>query len=60
MKTIKLQSIVDKIEIQLKHEKVENKAHQYQINKLQGDLLTTNNEANKGEATQKILVEKKT
>ena len=32
--------------------------HQQQIKKLQGDLLDIDNEANKGEVTQKILEEK--
>ena len=34
MKITKLQSLVDKIEVQLKHEKVENKANLIQIKKL--------------------------
>ena len=36
---------------------MENKAHQQQIKKLQGDLLAVDIEANKGESTQKILAE---
>ena len=36
MKVNKLQSLVDKMEVQLKHEKVENKANMFQIKKLQG------------------------
>ena len=39
---------------------MENKAYQQQIKNLQGDLLTIDNETNKGEVTQKILAEKET
>ena len=58
LKVSKLQSTQVKIENQLRQEKVENKVHQQQIKKLQGDLLAIDNEANKGEVTQKILTEK--
>ena len=37
---------------------MENKVHQKQIKKLQGDLLTVDCETNKGEATHKLLNEK--
>ena len=39
-------------------ERVENKAHRHQIKKLQGDLLTVDNEVDKGESTHKMLNEK--
>ena len=54
----RLQSTKSKIENQLRQEKVENKAYQHQIKNLQGDLLTADSEANKGEETQKFLNEK--
>ena len=48
-----------KIENQLRQaERVENKAHEQQIKKIQGDLLATNSETNKGEATHKMVAEK--
>ena len=55
LKVSRLQSTKTKIENQLRQERVENKAHQQQIKKLQGDLLTADSETNKGEATQKLL-----
>ena len=58
LKVSKSQSRQEKIEKHLRQEKVENKFHQQQIKKLQGDLLAIDNEANKGEVTQKILAEK--
>ena len=58
LKVSKLQSTRAKIENQLRKEKVENKVHQLQIKKFQGDFLAIENEANKGEVTQKILAEK--
>ena len=39
VKITKLQSLVDKMEVQLKHEKVENKENLIQIKKLQGDVV---------------------
>ena len=38
---------------------VENKAHQQQIKKIRGDLLNAHSETNKGESTQKLLLEKR-
>ena len=58
LKVFRLQSTKTNIENQLRQEKVENKAHQQQIKKLQGYLLAANGETNKGEATQKLLAEK--
>ena len=58
MKVSKLQSTMSRIEVQLKQEKVENKIHQQQIKKLQGDLLPMDNEQYRGRDTMKILVEK--
>ena len=40
----KLQVLVDKLEVQLKHEKVENKANAIQIKKLQADIISLGNE----------------
>ena len=58
MKVSKLQSSKTNIENQSRQERVENKAHQQQIKKLQGYLLTVDSETNKAEDTEKILVEK--
>ena len=58
LKVSKLQSTKNKIQNQLRHERVENKAYQRQIKNLQGDLLAIDNEANKGEVTQKIVADK--
>ena len=44
MRVNKLQVLVDKLEVQLKHEKVENKANSIQIKKLQADLINSGNE----------------
>ena len=37
----KLQILVDKLEIQLKHERIENKANAIQIKKLQADIVSS-------------------
>ena len=58
LKASKLHSTQTKIENWIGKEKVENKVHQQHIKKLQGNLLAIDNEANKGEFTQKILAEK--
>ena len=47
-----------KVENQLRQERVENKAHQQQINKFQRDLLIVDSKAKKGEATHKLFNEK--
>ena len=39
----KLQSLIDKLEIQLKHERVENKENAIQIKKLQTDIVSSDN-----------------
>ena len=44
MRVNKLQVLVDKLEVQLKHEKVENKANSIQIKKLQADIISSGNE----------------
>ena len=44
MKINKLQVLVDKLEVQLKHEKVENKANSIQIKKLQADIVSSGDE----------------
>ena len=48
LKVNKLQSTKNKIENQLRRERLENKAYQQQIKKIQGDLLDIDNESNKG------------
>ena len=58
VKITKLQSLVDKMEIQLKHEKVENKANLIQIKKLQGDIISLGTGPNNMQATKKLLEEK--
>ena len=39
----KLQSLIDKLEIQLKHERVENKANAIQIKNIQTDIVSSDN-----------------
>ena len=46
MRINKLQILVDKLEIQLKHERVENKANTIHIKKLQEDIISSGNERN--------------
>ena len=58
VKVTRLQSLVDKMEVQLKHEKVENKVNLIQINKLQGDIISLGTEPNNVQATNKLLEEK--
>ena len=58
MKITRMQSVIDKLENQLGHEKVENKAHLVQIKKLQIDLITSGVEPANVQATQKLLEEK--
>ena len=54
----KLHILKGKIENQLRQEKVENKAHQTQINKLQTKLLATGGQSDKGAGIQRLLDEK--
>ena len=58
VKITRLQSLVDKMEIQLKHEKVENKANLIQIKMLQGDIISLGIEPNNMQATKNLLEEK--
>ena len=58
VKVTRLQSLVDKMEVQLKHEKVENKANFIQIKKLHGDMIILGTEPNNVQATKKLLEEK--
>ena len=58
VKVTRLQSLVDKMEVQLKHEKVENKANLIQIKKLQRDMISLGTEPNNVKATKKLLEEK--
>ena len=46
VKVTRLQYFVDKMEIQLKHEKVENKANLILIKKLHGDITSLGTEPN--------------
>ena len=50
----KLQALVDKLEVQLRHEKVENKANVVQVKKLQADIASSDNT----QAVKKLLEEK--
>ena len=54
----KLQSLVDKMEVQLKHERVENKANFIQIKKLQVDVVSLGTEPGNMQVTKKLLEEK--
>ena len=54
----KLQILVDKLEIQLKHEKIENKANAIQIKKLQADVVSSGNERDNTQAVRRMLEEK--
>ena len=58
MKINKLQALVNKMEFQLKHEKVKNKANLIQIKKLQVDVKSMGSEPVNAQATKKILEEK--
>ena len=58
LKISKLQSSKIRIENQLRKEKVENRAHQAQIKKLQTYLLLDENQDDKGDGTHKPLQEK--
>ena len=58
VKVTRLQSLVDKMEIKLKHEKVENKANLIQIKKLQGDIISLGTEPNNVQVMKKFLEEK--
>ena len=58
MRINKLQILVDKLEVQLKHEKVENEANAIKIKKLQADIINSGNEKDSTPAI-KILLEEK-
>ena len=58
VKINKLQVLVDKLEVQLKHEKVENKANSIQIKKLQADIISSRNETGNTQAIRRLLEEK--
>ena len=58
LKVTRLQYLVDKMEIQLKHEKVENKANLIQIKKLQGDIISLGTEPNNVQAMKNLLEDK--
>ena len=58
MKINKLQALVDKLEVQLKHKKVENKENLIHIKKLQADVINSGSEPRNVQATRKILEEK--
>ena len=58
MKITKLQSLANKMEVELKHEKVENKANLIQIKKLQGYVASLGIESGNMQETIKLLEEK--
>ena len=58
VKINKLQVLVDKLEVQLKHEKVENKASSIQIKKLQADIVSSGDETGSTQAIRRLLEEK--
>ena len=58
MKINKLQVLVDKLEVQLKHEKIENKANSIQIKKLQEGVIISGDELGNTQATRRLLEEK--
>ena len=58
MKINKLQALVDKLEVQLKHKKVENKEHSIHIKNLQVDVISSGSEPGNAHATGKLLEEK--
>ena len=58
VKINKLQVLVDKLEVQLKHEKIENKENSIQINKLQVDIVRSGDETGNTLAIKRLLEEK--
>ena len=54
MKISKLEALVDKLEIQVRHEKVENKANVVQLKKLQADIAGSDST----QAVKRLLEEK--
>ena len=58
MRVNKLQVLVDKLEVRLKHEKVENKANAIQIKKLQEDIISLGNERDNTQEIKRLLEEK--
>ena len=57
VKINKLQVLVDKLEVQLKHEKVENKDNSIQIKKLQEDIVSLGDETGNTQAVRILLEE---
>ena len=55
---MKLQSVIEKLENQLRQEKVENKENPVQIEKLQTNLIVSRTEPNNIQLTKNILEEK--
>ena len=55
----RMQSVIDKLENQIRHDKVEKKAHLVQIKKLQTNLITLGTESANVQETKKLLEEKK-
>ena len=58
MKINKLQALVDKLEVYLKHKKVENKENSIHIKKLQEDVINSRSELGNAQATRTLLEEK--
>ena len=60
LKVSRLQSAKHKVENQLRQERVDNKAHQHQIKKLQGDILAMDRETIEGKIQRRLYLRKKT
>ena len=58
VKINKLQVLVDKLEVQLRHGKVENKVNSIQINNLQADIVSSGDETRNTQAIRRLLEEK--
>ena len=58
MRINKLQILVDKLEVQVKHERVENKANSIQIKNLQADIISSGSEKDNTQAIKRMLEEK--
>ena len=58
LKLSKLEVTKSKIENQLRQEKVENRAHQAQIKKLQEDIIAARGQVDKGQGMKKLSDEK--
>ena len=55
MRINKLQVLVDKLDVQVKHERVENKANAIQIKKLQTDIISSGSEKDNTQAIRRMM-----